>query len=60
VDFLLKEQELEKVIVTDVVRTYNQPRNEVHDHASGYKQPYDEVVGKGNIGEMIEERKLSI
>ena len=39
------------------VRTYHEPRNEVLDHASGLKMRYTEVVGKPNIGPMIEARK---
>jgi len=39
------------------VRTYHAERNEVLDHASGRTMRYTEVVGKGNIGPMIEARR---
>jgi len=40
----------------DRVRTYHAERNEVLDHASGLSMRYSDVVGKGNIGPMIEAR----
>ncbi len=39
------------------VRTYHAERNEVLDHASGRTMRYSEVIGKGNIGPLIEARK---
>ena len=36
------------------VRTYHAERNEVLDHASGRTMRYTEVIGKGNIGPLIE------
>lgn len=42
------------------VRTYHEPRNQVLDHASSLSMPYTEVVGKGNIGPMIEARKQHV
>jgi len=39
------------------VRTYNEARNEVLDHASGLTMRFSEVVGKGNIRPMIEARQ---
>jgi len=41
----------------EVVRNYNESRNEVHDKASGLKLPYTYVVGSGNITEMIDARR---
>lgn len=38
------------------VRTYNEHRNEVVDHASGFRQRYDYVLNK-DIGDMIEARR---
>ncbi len=38
------------------VRTYHEPRNIVLDHASGLSMRYSDVVGKANIGPMIEAR----
>jgi protein subunit release factor A len=39
------------------VRTYHAERNEVLDHASGLTLRYSDVVGKGNIGPMVEARR---
>lgn len=39
------------------VRKYHAPRNEVLDHASGLRMPYGQVVGRGDVGPMIEARK---
>lgn len=39
------------------VRTYHAERNEVLDHASGRQMRYTDVIGKGNIGPLIEARK---
>ena len=44
----------------DVVRNYNEPRNEVHDKASGLKMSYKKVVKDGNIEDMINARRLSM
>jgi peptide chain release factor 1 len=41
------------------VRTYHAERNEVLDHASGRTLRYSEVIGKGNIGPLIEARKTA-
>lgn len=40
------------------VRSYNEHTNIVTDHGSGLKLPYDYVIKKLNLGEMIESRKL--
>ena len=42
------------------IRTYHEPRNEVLDHASGARMTYKEVVGKNNIGPLIEARKNNL
>jgi len=42
------------------VRTYHEPRNEVIDHASGTRMTYKEVVGKPNLGPLIEARNNAI
>lgn len=44
----------------EVIRNYNEVRNEVHDKASGAKSTYTSVVKKGNIGEMVEARKRAM
>ena len=46
-------------INTDVIRNYNESRNEVHDKASGLKMPYKTVVGGGDIEPMIRARSLA-
>ncbi len=43
-------------INTEVIRNYNEIRNEVHDKASGLKMPYKIIVSDGSIGPMIEAR----
>lgn len=59
IKWALDNQRDEREINDEVIRNYNEPRNEVHDKASGFKQPYDLVVGKGEIGGMMEARVLS-
>ena len=41
----------------DRVRTYSQACNRVTDHASGLEMRFTEVVGKRNIGPMIDARR---
>lgn len=43
-------------ISNEVIRSYHAVRNEVHDKASGLKQPYKDVVIGGNIADMVEAR----
>jgi len=45
---------------TKPIRNYHAVRNEVHDKASGLKQPYKDVVTDANLSEMIEARKAAI
>lgn len=47
-----------RVTHVDVIRNYNQSRNEVHDKASGLKQPYVLVVD--NLSPMIEARRSAM
>jgi len=47
----------ERDISNEVIRNYHAPRNEVLDKASGLKQPYKDVVIKGNIADMVEARR---
>jgi len=48
----------EKVPINhEVIRNYNEVRDEVHDKKSGFKSPYSQVVKKGNIGEMMLKRR---
>lgn len=54
--YLSATPEIRRRFDEDRVRTYHEPRNEVLDHASGLRMPYKNVVGKPNIGPMIEAR----
>ena len=40
-------------INTDIIRNYNESRNEVHDKASGLKMPWADIINKNNIEPMI-------
>ena len=42
------------------IRTYHEPDNRVVDHASGFVDTYQNVVQKGYIDEMVEERAKAI
>jgi uncharacterized coiled-coil DUF342 family protein len=42
------------------IRNYHAERNEVFDKASGLRMEYSEVVGKGNLGAMIEARRTAV
>jgi peptide chain release factor 1 len=41
----------------DRIRTYHEPDNRVTDHASGLQLPYREIVGRGDLGPMIDARR---
>lgn len=41
---------------TERIRTYHEPDNRVVDHASGHTDTYQNVVIKGYIDEMVDER----
>ena len=45
---------------SEVIRNYHEPRNEVHDKASGLKQTYKQVVLDGDLSDMIEARRTEI
>lgn len=60
IPLLMRRQGTEKNINTDVIRNYNEPRNEVHDKASGLKQSYTDVVIKGDIDKMVAARRVVI
>lgn len=53
------EQPAERRTDADEVRVYHGARNEVRDHASGLRMQYRDVVEKGNIGPMIEARRVA-
>jgi len=45
---------------SEVIRNYHAERNEVKDKVSGKTMLYTDVVGKGDIGEMIEARRRAM
>ncbi len=57
VKWALAKQKKIKNINTSVIRNYSEYRNEVHDKASGFKQPYKDVVIAGRLQDMIEARR---
>jgi protein subunit release factor A len=59
IKWALDKQRIKININDEVIRNYNEYRNEVHDKASGLKRPYSDVVVSGDIAEMIEARALS-
>lgn len=44
---------------SETIRTYHEPDNRVVDHFSRHQQPYDVVVGKRDLSEMIEARRIA-
>jgi len=53
-------EDSERRDTSEVIRTYHEPRNEVHDKASGLKQTYKKVVLDGDLSDMIEARRTEI
>lgn len=53
------QEQSEKEIATETIRTYHEVRNDVKDHESGFRMPYKEVVGKGKLESMIDARRIS-
>jgi len=52
-----KSKELKTIKINkEVIRNYNESRNEVHDKLSGLKKPYVEIVTNNNIEPMINAR----
>lgn len=49
-----------KVRIEDTphIRTYHQPRNMVHDKASGKSMPYKDLRRGGGLGQMIRARRM--
>lgn len=47
-------------VISEIIRNYNESRNEVHDKASGLKMPYKTVVIGNNIEPMIEARRGTV
>ncbi len=50
-------EDVKRIKSEEVIRNYHAVRNEVHDKASGLKQPYKDVVVKGDISDMVESRR---
>lgn len=55
----INEKTRERTPSNEVIRNYHGVRNEVHDKESGLKNTYKKVVVDGNLGEMIEARRMS-
>lgn len=54
-----KDKDVAHTTISDeVIRNYHAERNEVHDKLSGLKQPYKDVVDAGNLGKMIDSRRM--
>lgn len=53
-------QETERLYNEEVIRNYNEARNEVHDKASGLRMPYKHIIKKGDLSEMIEARRTAM
>lgn len=53
----VRQQDRERYSATETVRTYHEPDNRVKDHASGLVLPYEQVVGKKSLSEMIDARR---
>ena len=51
------EEDRDKYKSDERVRTYYEPRNDVLDHASGFRQTYKKVVVDGDLEDMIEARR---
>lgn len=45
---------------TPPIRSYHGVRNEVRDHLSGLRESYSKVVVSGDIGNMVESRRLAM
>lgn len=41
------------------IRTYHEPRNICTDHASGVTRTYKEVVTDGNLGDLLDARRIA-
>lgn len=51
---------IERRNTSERIRNYHEVRNEVHDHASGLKQPYKKVVINADLSDMIDARALAV
>lgn len=54
------EDEKQRFGSTERVRTYNEPDNRVVDHKTGMRYEYKNTVGKGDISQLIEDRRRKI
>jgi protein subunit release factor A len=57
IDWHNAQEVSDRAISDEVIRNYHAERNEVHDKASGLKQPYKDVVDDGNIADMVDARR---
>lgn len=51
------KEDRDQNISNERVRTYHEPRNDVIDHASGFRQTYKKVVLDGDLDDMVEARR---
>jgi len=59
IPWIMNKHDTKEPINTEIIRNYNEPRNEVHDKASGLKMPYTKIIVAGNAEKMIAARRLS-
>lgn len=60
VSHLAPEAQKARITEGETIRNYHAVRNEVHDKASGLKQPYKKVVIGGDIADMVEARRAAL
>jgi len=57
VEYYTKKDQKERYSASlEKTRTYHKPDDRVTDHVTGLNYSYKKTVGKGNIGEIIEDR----
>lgn len=59
VEKIRRDLEFKKIENNEVIRNYNEPRNEIHDKETGLKMQYTDAF-KNGITELIDERNLSM
>jgi len=53
IKYYQNREEMEKIDVSNVIRTYNEKRDEVHDKRTGIKDTYKRVIVDGDISVII-------
>lgn len=59
IDHYCKKKARERYGSAERIRTYHEADNRVVDHLSGLVMPYSAIVGKNNIGPMVEARMMA-